>query len=100
MSPETGPYVKRKLGVISIPSFYNGVTRDVEKIIAEAQQQDVEGIVIDLRSNGGGALPEAISLTGLFIDKGPVVQKIGRASCRDRGGSGVVGVGYACAWPA
>src|SRR5690606_39582219 len=43
MSPETGPYVKRKLGVISIPSFYNGVTRDVEKIIAEAQQQDVEG---------------------------------------------------------
>lgn len=85
MSPETGPYVKRKLGVISIPSFYNGVTRDVEKIIAEAQQQDVEGIVIDLRSNGGGSLPEAISLTGLFIDKGPVVQILDSRKRRDIG---------------
>ncbi|SMD38920.1 carboxyl-terminal processing protease [Reichenbachiella faecimaris] len=75
------------LGVITIPNFYmnfedarNGVpdyrsvSRDVEKLIKDLQSQNVDGIMIDLRYNGGGALPEAINLTGLFIDQGPVVQ--------------------------
>ncbi|MEO9804544.1 MAG: carboxy terminal-processing peptidase [Reichenbachiella sp.] len=75
------------LGVITIPGFYmnfedarNGVpdyrsvSRDVKKLVEELQEQNVDGIMIDLRYNGGGALPEAINLTGLFIDQGPVVQ--------------------------
>lgn len=85
MSPEEGAHTDRKLGVIAIPSFYNGVTRDVEKLLAEAQQQGVEGVVIDLRSNGGGSLPEAISLTGLFIKQGPVVQILDSRKRRDVG---------------
>ncbi|MER2492576.1 carboxy terminal-processing peptidase [Catenovulum sediminis] len=72
--PEEGDYKGRKLGVIEIPSFYSGVTRDVVKHLGELQEKDVEGIVIDLRGNGGGSLPESINLTGLFIEKGPVVQ--------------------------
>lgn len=75
------------LGIISLPSFYidfearaNGdknyrsTTRDVAKLIRELKQQNVDGIIIDLRGDGGGSLEEVISLTGLFIDKGPVVQ--------------------------
>ena len=64
----------KKLGIITIPSFYNNLSRDVKKEIEKLKEQAVEGIVIDLRSNGGGSLPEATLLTGLFIDKGPVVQ--------------------------
>jgi carboxyl-terminal processing protease len=64
----------KKLGVITIPSFYNNLSRDVKKEIEKLKEQDVKGIIIDLRSNGGGSLPEATLLTGLFIDKGPVVQ--------------------------
>lgn len=64
----------KKLGIITIPSFYNNLSRDVKKEIAKLKEQEVEGIVVDLRSNGGGSLPEATLLTGLFIDKGPVVQ--------------------------
>lgn len=64
----------KKLGVITIPSFYNNLSQDVKKEIAKLKKQDVEGIIIDLRGNGGGSLPEATLLTGLFIDKGPVVQ--------------------------
>jgi len=64
----------KKLGVITIPSFYNNLSQDVKKEIAKLKEQDVEGIIIDLRGNGGGSLPEATLLTGLFIDKGPVVQ--------------------------
>jgi carboxyl-terminal processing protease len=64
----------KKLGVITIPSFYNNLSRDVKKEIAKLKEQEVQGIIIDLRSNGGGSLPEATLLTGLFIDKGPVVQ--------------------------
>lgn len=64
----------KKLGVITIPSFYNDLSRDVKIEIAKLKEQEVEGIIIDLRGNGGGSLPEATSLTGLFIDKGPVVQ--------------------------
>jgi carboxyl-terminal processing protease len=76
-----------KIGVIELPVFYmdfNGraqnkpdyrsSTRDVRKLIAELEEEGVKGIVIDLRNNGGGSLLEATTLTGLFIDKGPVVQ--------------------------
>jgi carboxyl-terminal processing protease len=78
---------KRVFGVINIPSFYsdfearrNGeedyksTSRDVEKLIRELETRNVEGLVIDLRGNGGGFLNEAVDLSGLFIDKGPVVQ--------------------------
>ena len=64
----------KKLGIITIPSFYNNLSRDVKKEIEKLKEQEVQGIVVDLRSNGGGSLPEATLLTGLFIDKGPVVQ--------------------------
>ncbi len=76
-----------KIGVINLQVFYldfNGratnkpdyrsSTRDVRKLIAELEEQGVQGIVVDLRNNGGGSLLEATTLTGLFIDKGPVVQ--------------------------
>ena len=76
-----------KLGVISLPSFYldyaayqkgdpnyRSTTRDVKKIVQELKAEGVSGIVMDLRNNGGGPLPEAIKLTGLFIKDGPVVQ--------------------------
>ncbi|RTE87211.1 MULTISPECIES: carboxy terminal-processing peptidase [Gammaproteobacteria] len=62
------------VGVIEIPAFYNNLSGDVRELIAEANESNVEGLVIDLRGNGGGALNEAIYLTGLFIDSGPVVQ--------------------------
>jgi len=78
---------KSSLGIIMLPSFYidfegrsNGdadyrsTTRDVAKLIKELNQQNVDGIIIDLRGNGGGSLEEVITLTGLFIDEGPVVQ--------------------------
>ncbi len=64
----------KKLGVITIPSFYNNLSRDVKIEIEKLKEQEVQGIIVDLRGNGGGSLPEATLLTGLFIDKGPVVQ--------------------------
>jgi len=76
-----------KIGVIEIPAFYRdfegmqnddpkarSTTRDVKELLADLQAKGVDGIVIDLRNNGGGALSEATELTGLFIEKGPVVQ--------------------------
>jgi carboxyl-terminal processing protease len=76
-----------KLGVISLPSFYldyeayqkgdpdfRSTTRDVRKLVGELKSEGVDGIVMDLRNNGGGSLPEAVDLTGLFIKEGPVVQ--------------------------
>jgi carboxyl-terminal processing protease len=76
-----------RIGVISIPAFYvdyeaeqkgdrnfKSTTRDVRKLINDLQSEKVDGIVIDLRNNGGGSLSEAIELTGLFIKDGPVVQ--------------------------
>jgi len=77
-----------KIGVISLPAFYadfkaanagdknyKSTTRDVRLLIDTLKNTDkVDAIVMDLRGNGGGSLVEAISLTGLFIDKGPVVQ--------------------------
>lgn len=75
------------LGVIDIPAFYidfaalqrgdkdyKSTTRDVEKLIAELQTEAVDGLIIDLRNNGGGSLREANELVGLFIDRGPTVQ--------------------------
>ena len=64
----------KKLGVIDIPSFYNNLSRDVKKEIEKLKTAGVEGIIVDLRGYGGGSLTEATRLTGLFIDKGPVVQ--------------------------
>lgn len=75
-----------KLGVIDVPSFYasrgfskgkgdqRSTTEDVERILEDFRSQGVASVLIDLRRNGGGLLTEAISLTGLFIDRGPVVQ--------------------------
>lgn len=80
--------IEREYSVISIPSFYsnsgqakNGAkftatTHDVRKLLEEMKQTDSEGLIIDLRGNGGGYLNEAITLTGLFIEQGPVVQVI------------------------
>jgi len=78
---------KVKMGVITIPMFYrdfegarkreegfSSTTSDVKKFLDELKNEKVEGVVIDLRDNGGGSLTEAISLTGLFITRGPVVQ--------------------------
>jgi carboxyl-terminal processing protease len=75
------------IGVIDLPSFYmdmdgarNGVenykstTRDVRRLLEEFKAKGVEALVLDLRHNGGGSLTEAVNLTGLFIDEGPVVQ--------------------------
>ncbi len=75
-----------KLGVIEIPAFYldfkalrsgdknyKSTTRDVKKLLTELQQEKVDGVVIDLRNNGGGSLQEATELTGLFIEQGPTV---------------------------
>lgn len=76
-----------KMGVIDIPTFYmdfeayqageedyTSTTRDVRKLVKELQEENVDGLLIDLRNNGGGSLAEAIELTGLFIEEGPVVQ--------------------------
>src|SRR5690606_17122688 len=53
---------------------YASATRDVARILQQYKTQDIDGVVLDLRGNGGGSLNEAIELTGLFIDRGPVVQ--------------------------
>ncbi|MBW8190272.1 carboxy terminal-processing peptidase [Neiella marina] len=73
--PEEGPYAGRAVAVIDIPSFYNGLSDDVRKQLQEIALEKIEAVVVDLRGNGGGSLPEAIALTGLFIDRGPVVQR-------------------------
>jgi carboxyl-terminal processing protease len=85
--------VSRRIGVITLPSFYEdfgarqkgapdyrSATRDVARLLEEMKKDKVDGVLIDLRNNGGGSLAEAIDLTGLFIGKGPVVQQ------RDAGG--------------
>ncbi|GGA77684.1 tail-specific protease [Neiella marina] len=73
--PEDGPYAGRAVAVIDIPSFYNGLSDDVRKQLQEIALEDLDAVIVDLRGNGGGSLPEAISLTGLFIERGPVVQR-------------------------
>jgi carboxyl-terminal processing protease len=80
--------VKRRIGVISLPTFYQdfearrkgdkefkSATRDVQRILGELKKEKVDNVLIDLRNNGGGSLVEAVELTGLFIGKGPVVQQ-------------------------
>lgn len=82
--PDGSPY---RIGVIDLPSFYmdmsgarlgipefRSTTRDVRRILNSFTQQGVDGVILDLRRNGGGSLQEAIQLTGLFIESGPVVQ--------------------------
>jgi len=61
-------------GARSGQADYKSTTRDCRRIIQQFKQEQVDCIVLDLRDNGGGSLPESISLTGLFIDTGPVVQ--------------------------
>ncbi len=83
----------RKVGVIDIPAFYldfeayrkgdpdfRSTTRDVAKLVNELNEAGVDGLVIDLRGNGGGSLREANELTGLFIEYGPTVQIRGTGS--------------------
>ncbi len=72
--PDTGPHQGEKLGVITIPSFYNNLHADVKKEVDALKAQNVKGVIVDLRGNGGGSLTEATLLSGLFIEKGPVVQ--------------------------
>ncbi|CAM2944974.1 carboxy terminal-processing peptidase [Vibrio rarus] len=64
----------KKFGVLEVPSFYVGLSKDTDKLIAQLKEQKVDGILVDLRNNGGGALSEATALSGLFITSGPVVQ--------------------------
>ncbi len=78
----------RRIGVITLPAFYEdfdarqkgdknyrSASRDVAKLLGELKQEKVDGVLVDLRNDGGGSLAEAINLTGLFIGKGPVVQQ-------------------------
>ncbi|MTV54504.1 carboxy terminal-processing peptidase [Pseudoduganella buxea] len=80
--------VKRRIGVISLPTFYmdfearrkgdkdyKSATRDVARLLGELKKDKVDNVLLDLRNNGGGSLTEAVELTGLFIDRGPVVQQ-------------------------
>ncbi len=84
---EGSEYGDLKIGVIDLPAFYRdfagqaagkrnfrSTTRDVRKLLDELESKGVDGVIIDLRQNGGGSLAEATELTGLFIDTGPVVQ--------------------------
>ncbi len=78
----------QRIGVIKLPSFYQdfqgrrqgdpdyvSASQDVERLLGELRAENVDGIVLDMRNNGGGSLDEAVKLTGLFIDQGPVVQE-------------------------
>ncbi|MEE2947951.1 MAG: carboxy terminal-processing peptidase [Verrucomicrobiota bacterium] len=67
---------KPRLGVINLPQFYENCARDVAMILKRFKEEKVSGIVLDLRRNGGGLLPEAVKLAGLFIEQGPMVQVI------------------------
>ena len=75
------------IGVIEVPGFYRdyralnsgdtdftSVTKDVKRLIGELEEQGIDGLVVDMRGNGGGHLTEATALSGLFIDNGPIVQ--------------------------
>ena len=81
------PDLDKKIGVIDIPTFYvdfaaqakgdpdfRSTSKDVQRLLTDLVKEDVEGIIIDLRGNGGGSLSEALALTGLFIKEGPIVQ--------------------------
>lgn len=78
--------VARRIGIITLPEFYADLkglgagqdarssAKDVARLLSEMREAGAEGIVLDLRNNGGGSLSDAIQMTGLFIDRGPVVQ--------------------------
>lgn len=78
--------ITRKIGLITLPDFYADMrglgnnrdarssSKDVEKLLTELRDEGAEGIVLDLRNNGGGSLADAIQMTGLFFKNGPVVQ--------------------------
>jgi carboxyl-terminal processing protease len=81
------PDTDTRIGVIDLPTFYidfaaqaegkkdyKSTSRDVRKLIKSMLKENIDGLIIDLRGNGGGSLSEALELTGLFIDRGPVVQ--------------------------
>ena len=76
-----------KIGIINVPAFYSdyeaqqrgdkdykSTTRDVKKLLEQLKKEKVDGVIVDLRNNGGGSLQEAVQMVGLFIKKGPVVQ--------------------------
>ena len=81
--------VKRKVGLLNLPSFYSGsgddsrfsqvrsCAKDMKKLLKEARQNNAEAIVLDLSTNGGGSLDDAVSIGGLFFKKGGVVKEIG-----------------------
>ncbi len=79
---------KKTFGILNLPSFYHDSTkrdgrscyRDVKKLLKEAQEKHVEGLVLDLSTNGGGSLEDAVKLAGLFFKTGNVVKTQGRAS--------------------
>jgi len=80
-----------KLGWITLPSFYadmdggqTSTTTDVRRLLTRLSIEGINGLVVDLRDNGGGSLEEAINMTGLFIRKGPVVQSIDWKNNRDQ----------------
>jgi carboxyl-terminal processing protease len=85
--PGVGGAIDKRIGVIELPAFYqdfagrrsrdgdySSATRDVARLLQRFRADKLDGVVLDLRNNGGGSLNEAVELTGLFIDKGPVVQ--------------------------
>ena len=74
--PEEEDGSQPRLGVIDLPQFYENCARDVSLILDRFKKEKVTGVVLDLRRNGGGLLPEAVKLAGLFIDQGPIVQVI------------------------
>jgi carboxyl-terminal processing protease len=91
----------KKIGYISLPKFYLDFTDkdgrhcsdDVKKELEKLKKDGVDGVIIDLRNNGGGSLPEVVKMAGLFIDKGPVVQvktKMGKPYILDDTDSGSV----------
>ncbi|PJK05944.1 tail-specific protease [Lysobacteraceae bacterium NML91-0268] len=86
--PATEGAAAQRIGVIKLSSFYQdfsgrrarnedatSASSDVARILAEFRQEKVDGVLLDLRNNGGGSLDEAVTMTGLFIDTGPVVQE-------------------------
>ncbi len=88
-----------KVGVIDVPSFYfpftpgegQDVSDDVRQILADLNSKNVDGVVLDLRENGGGGLGEAVDIAGMFLDSGPMVQvqdrdhRVETLADRDRG---------------
>ena len=64
----------KKVGVITIPSFYVGLSLDIRKLLADINQNEIKNLIVDVRNNGGGSLDEATKVSGLFIKNGPIVQ--------------------------